>query len=103
MDGQLASVARALRDGFLAAHLHAQQSGQALRIELYDSTRMTSIDEFYRQAQDAGVQLVVGPPEQDMVRQLAEREQRHNQTPHMTTGDARTGEEGGWNWRSSRH
>ena len=65
MEGQLASVARALRDGFLAAHLHAQQAGAELRIELYDSSRMKSIDDFYRQARAAGVQLVVGPLEKD--------------------------------------
>ncbi len=88
MDGQLASVARALRDGFLAAHLHAQQSGQALRIELYDSTRMTSIDEFYRQAQAAGVQLVVGPLEKDLVRQLAERDQLPITTLALNYSDA---------------
>lgn len=88
MDGQLASVARALRDGFLAAHLHAQQSGQTLRIELYDSTRMTSIDEFYRQAQAAGVQLVVGPLEKDLVRQLAERDQLPITTLALNYSDA---------------
>ncbi|WP_213574599.1 MULTISPECIES: penicillin-binding protein activator [Stutzerimonas] len=88
MDGQLASVARALRDGFLAAHLHAQQSGQALRIELYDSTRMTSIDDFYRQAQAAGVQLVVGPLEKDLVRQLAERDQLPITTLALNYSDA---------------
>ena len=88
MDGQLASVARALRDGFLAAHLHAQQSGQALRIELYDSSRMTSIDEFYRQAQAAGVQLVVGPLEKDLVRQLADRDQLPITTLALNYSDA---------------
>ncbi|AHY41831.1 penicillin-binding protein activator [Stutzerimonas decontaminans] len=88
MEGQLASVARALRDGFLAAHLHAQQSGQALRIELYDSSRMTSIDDFYRQAQAAGVQLVVGPLEKDLVRQLAERDQLPITTLALNYSDA---------------
>ena len=88
MDGQLANVARALRDGFLAAHLHAQQSGQALRIELYDSTRITSIDEFYRQAQAAGVQLVVGPLEKELVRQLADKDQLPITTLALNYSDA---------------
>jgi hypothetical protein len=88
MEGQLASVARALRDGFLAAHLHAQQAGQSLRIELYDSSRMASIDDFYRQAQAAGVQLVVGPLEKDLVRQLAERDQLPITTLALNYSDA---------------
>ncbi|MDA0423991.1 penicillin-binding protein activator [Stutzerimonas frequens] len=88
MDGQLASVARALRDGFLAAHLHAQQAGQELRIELYDSTRISSVDDFYRQAQAAGVQLVVGPLEKDLVRQLAERDQLPITTLALNYSDA---------------
>lgn len=71
MDGSLANVARALRDGFLAAHLDA---GDDLRIELFDSTRIGSLDEFYRQASAAGVELVVGPLEKEMVRQLASRD-----------------------------
>ncbi len=88
MDGQLASVARALRDGFLAAHLQAQQAGQALRIELYDSTRMSSIDDFYRQAQADGVQLVIGPLEKDLVRQLGERDQLPITTLALNYSDA---------------
>lgn len=71
MDGSLANVARALRDGFLAAHLEA---GDNLRIELFDSTRITSLDDFYRQASAAGVELVVGPLDKELVRQLAARD-----------------------------
>ncbi|MGH8433416.1 MAG: penicillin-binding protein activator [Pseudomonas sp.] len=75
-EGQLASVARALRDGFLAAHYQAQQAGQnPPAIELYDSSHLTSLDDFYRQAQATGVQLVVGPLEKPLVKQLSEREQ----------------------------
>ena len=75
-DGQLASVARALRDGFLAAHYQAQQAGQnPPNIRLYDSARLSSMDEFYRQAQAAGVQLVVGPLEKHLVTQLSTLEQ----------------------------
>ncbi|MGH8353522.1 MAG: penicillin-binding protein activator [Pseudomonas sp.] len=75
-EGQLASVARALRDGFLAAHYQAQQAGQnPPNIELYDSSHLTSLDDFYRQAQAAGVQLVIGPLEKPLVKQLSEREQ----------------------------
>lgn len=85
MDGPLASVARALRDGFLAAHLAEQQD---LKIELFDSTRMSSLDEFYRQAAAAGVELVIGPLEKDMVRQLADREQLPITTLALNYSDA---------------
>ena len=75
-DGQLASVSKALRDGFMAAHYQAQQAGQnPPSIQFYDSSRLTSIDEFYRQAQADGVQLVVGPLEKSLVKQLNARPQ----------------------------
>ncbi|MCW2269865.1 penicillin-binding protein activator [Pseudomonas sp. JUb96] len=71
-EGQLAGVARALRDGFMAAHFQAQQAGQKPpTIEVFDSSRLTSLDDFYRQAQAAGVQLVVGPLEKPLVKKLA--------------------------------
>lgn len=69
--GPLVSVARALREGFMAAQYQALQAGQKPpAIEIYDSSRITSIDDFYRQAQAAGVQLVVGPLEKNLVKQL---------------------------------
>lgn len=75
-DGQLASVARALRDGFLAAHYQAQQAGQnPPNIQLFDSSRIGSMDAFYAQAKAAGVQLVIGPLEKNLVSQLNSREQ----------------------------
>ncbi len=75
-EGQLASVARALRDGFLAAHYESQQSGQALpSIKLYDSSRLQSMDTFYAQAEADGIQLVVGPLEKPLVKQMNSREQ----------------------------
>ncbi len=74
--GQLASVSRALRDGFMAAHYQAQQAGQnPPQVQFYDSSRLTSLDDFYRQAQTDGVQLVIGPLEKPLVKQLSERPQ----------------------------
>lgn len=79
--GQLASVAKALRDGFMAAHFQALQSGQkAPTVEVFDSSRVTNIDDFYRQAQAAGVQLVVGPLEKNLVKQIS----THAQLPITT-------------------
>ena len=75
-DGPLASVGKALREGFMAAHYQAQQAGQnPPAIEFYDSSKLTSMDEFYRKAQADGVQLVVGPLEKPLVKQLSTRPQ----------------------------
>ncbi|WP_116829191.1 penicillin-binding protein activator [Pseudomonas syringae] len=75
-DGQLAAVAKALREGFMAAHFQAQLAGEnPPAIQVFDSSRITSMDEFYRQAQAAGVQLVVGPLEKNLVKQLNSRQQ----------------------------
>ena len=75
-EGQLASVARALRDGFLAAHYQAQQQGNNVpEIKIYDSARLTSLSDFYRQAQSDGIQLVVGPLEKNLVTQLTQQQQ----------------------------
>ena len=88
-EGQLASVARALRDGFLAAHYQAQQAGQnPPEVLLYDSSRMSSLDDFYRQAQTDGVQLVVGPLEKPLVKQLSERPQLPLTTLALNYSDA---------------
>lgn len=88
-EGQLASVARALRDGFLAAHYQAEQAGQnPPQIKLYDSSRIGSLDTFYQQAQADGVQLVVGPLEKPLVKQLSEREQLPITTLALNYSDA---------------
>ncbi|MDX5372866.1 MAG: penicillin-binding protein activator [Pseudomonadaceae bacterium] len=88
-DGQLAAVARALRDGFLAAHYQAQQAGQnPPEVLLYDSSRLSSLDDFYRQAQADGAQLVVGPLEKPLVKQLSERPQLPLTTLALNYSDA---------------
>ena len=73
MQGQLANVARALRDGFMSAYYHAQQSGQnPPEVVLYDSTEIVSLDSFYNQARADGIQLVVGPLEKNLVKELGQ-------------------------------
>ncbi|MBP8008018.1 MAG: penicillin-binding protein activator, partial [Thiopseudomonas sp.] len=50
--------------------------GQAVPdIRLYDSNQISSMDTFYEQAARDGVELVVGPWEKPLVRQLASRSQ----------------------------
>lgn len=70
------NVVTALRNGFFAAHYIAQASGQTTpSIRLYDSSSISSMDAFYQQAAADGVELVVGPWEKPLVRQLANRAQ----------------------------
>ena len=88
-EGQLASVAKALREGFMAAHFQAQQAGQnPPAIQVFDSSRITSMDEFYNQAKAAGGQLVVGPLEKNLVKQLSSREQLPVTTLALNYSDA---------------
>lgn len=88
-DGPLAGVARALRDGFMAAHFQAQQAGQpAPAVQVFDSSRIGSLDDFYRQAQAAGVQLVIGPLEKPLVKQLASKPQLPITTLALNYADA---------------
>ncbi|MWV16531.1 penicillin-binding protein activator [Pseudomonas sp. L-22-4S-12] len=88
-EGQLAAVARALRDGFMAAHYQAQQAGQnPPEVLLYDSSRLASLDDFYRQAQADGAQLVIGPLEKPLVKQLSERPQLPITTLALNYSDA---------------
>ncbi|WP_054899257.1 penicillin-binding protein activator [Pseudomonas sp. NBRC 111131] len=88
-EGPLAGVARALRDGFMAAHFQAQQAGQqAPAVQVYDSSRIGSLDDFYRQAQADGVQLVVGPLEKPLVKKLAANAQLPITTLALNYADA---------------
>lgn len=69
--GPLASVARALRDGFISAQL--QSSHEQTNVKIYDSARFSSMQSFYAQAAKDGIDLVVGPLEKPLVKQLAAR------------------------------
>ncbi|WNW11698.1 penicillin-binding protein activator [Pseudomonas sp. DTU_2021_1001937_2_SI_NGA_ILE_001] len=90
-EGPLANVAKALREGFLAAHYQAQQAGQnPPAIQVFDSSRVTSMDDFYRQAKAAGVQLVVGPLEKELVKQLSSRPQLPITTLALNYSDSPT-------------
>ena len=86
--GQLASVGKALRDGFLAAHY--QSGDNVLNISLYDSSNLTNLDAFYRQAQAEGVQLVVGPLEKPLVSQLSQKGQLPIPTLALNYSEGRT-------------
>lgn len=71
-NGNLASAADALRDGFLAAQYNALGQGlQQPQISLYDSGNYADLLQFYQQAQTDGVQWVIGPLERQLVSRLA--------------------------------
>ena len=68
------NVVNALRNGFFAAHYLAQENGNPTpNIRVYDSSSIKSLDDFYQQAAADGIELVVGPWEKPLVRQLASR------------------------------
>src|SRR5690606_41918156 len=86
MQGQLANVARALRDGFMSAYYHAQQGGQnPPQISLYDSTEIAALDSFYTQARTEGLQLERGPLAQNLAKALRRMPQRRNMTRAPTS------------------
>jgi outer membrane PBP1 activator LpoA protein len=90
--GQLASVSRALRDGFMASLIAgAGMNETAPEVVIYDSSRIGSMDDFYHQAQADGIQLVVGPLEKPLVRQLGERAKLPITTLALNYSDATTG------------
>lgn len=73
----------------MAAHFQAQQAGQpAPAVQVFDSSRIGSLDDFYRQAQAAGVQLVIGPLEKPLVKQLAAKPQLPITTLALNYADA---------------
>lgn len=71
--GQLASVARALRDGFLAARY--QDDDSAPEVHFYDSTGLDDLTAFYRKAEADGIDLVIGPLEKHLVTRLSQQQQ----------------------------
>ncbi|TWI58464.1 hypothetical protein IQ22_00169 [Pseudomonas duriflava] len=74
--GQLANVSKALQDGFMASLYESQQEGTSPpAVIFYDSTQMRSLDDFYQRAKSDGIQLVIGPLEKSLVKQLNDREQ----------------------------
>lgn len=71
-NGNLASAADALRDGFLAAQYNALSQGlKQPQISLYDSGAYPDLQRFYQQAQTDGVQWVIGPLDRQQVARLA--------------------------------
>lgn len=71
-NGNLASAADALRDGFLAAQYDALSQGlEQPQVSMYDSGNYADLMQFYQQAQADGVQWVIGPLDRQLVARLA--------------------------------
>lgn len=69
--GPLSSASRAIRNGFLAAHLTHIKANQDLTIEFYDSEE-DDIALLVDQVIDDGVDVIVGPLDKDRVRRLVQ-------------------------------
>lgn len=88
--GPYANAARALRDGFMAAY-YQQPLESRPRLLFYDSSNSTDTWPLYRQAVDAGADMVIGPLNKDGVAQLARAGELEipvlalNQVPPETT------------------
>jgi len=68
LGGDLAGAGEAIRDGFVAAYLHAASAGQNVRI--YDTATL-SVAVAYEQALRQGAQVIVGPLQKAAVAALA--------------------------------
>ncbi len=68
--GALAEAAAALRDGFMAAYYQLPLEKRP-QLRFYDSSNAADTWPLYRQAVDAGADMVIGPLNKDAVSQLA--------------------------------
>jgi len=64
-------VGQAISDGFMMAFYHAAAQSQPLpAIEIFDTTETREIGPLYQQAVRSGADLIIGPLDKDLVRQL---------------------------------
>ncbi|MEH6472440.1 MAG: penicillin-binding protein activator [Halopseudomonas sp.] len=72
--GKLKRHAKAVIEGFLAAHYQQIQQGQpAPRISFFDSASIDNLKQFYLEAEQQGIELVIGPLDKTQLHQLTER------------------------------
>ena len=72
--GRFSVPAQAIRFGFLAAQAADQAAypeQMATEVSFYDSLAINNLDAFYQSAQAAGVDLLVGPWERELITQMA--------------------------------
>ncbi len=74
LTGRLERTGIAIRDGFMASFYASFKMGYAVpKVHVFDSNKITDVDEMYAQAKALGVQWVIGPVSKDKVSQLAAR------------------------------
>lgn len=71
-EGNYASSANAIRDGFLSVYYSKPaQKRNKIKINFYDTTK-SSISSLYKQAKADGAQVVIGPLQKDLVDEVAD-------------------------------
>lgn len=70
LQGKLASVGQAVRDGFLTAYNNASISARPAHVDIIDTTRMGSIEAAYQKAVEQGADFIVGPLAKEDVQAL---------------------------------
>ncbi|MEZ5491374.1 MAG: penicillin-binding protein activator [Gammaproteobacteria bacterium] len=64
-------IGRAVQDGFLSAYYEAMESdGNVPQITVFDTSGVAEIRELYQRAVDSGADLIIGPLNKELVRQL---------------------------------
>lgn len=65
-------VGQAISDGFMMAYYHAANQSQPLpTINIFDTSGTTEIGSLYQQAVQSGADLIIGPLDKELVRQLS--------------------------------
>lgn len=69
VEGKLAPVGKAIRDGILFAHYQSPVSSRP-KIKLYNTAGHTPVTELYQQAVDEGAEIIIGPLSKQKVAEL---------------------------------
>ncbi|SFU90017.1 penicillin-binding protein activator [Halomonas korlensis] len=72
--GPLSEVAAAIRDGMRTHHLNEANQGNSAQLSFIDSSH-GDLDALYREAENRGAQVVVGPLEKQLVSELERRDE----------------------------
>lgn len=66
------AVVNAMRNGFLARYYQSREAGHDVpELRFFDSSQISSLGDLYQQLQQEQIDLLVGPWEKDLVRQLS--------------------------------
>ncbi|MFT5722552.1 MAG: outer membrane PBP1 activator LpoA protein [Motiliproteus sp.] len=72
--GELQRHARAIIDGFMLSHYRQLQQGLPVpQISFFDSNTLVDLQQFYLEAEQRGIELIIGPLDKDKLRQLTQQ------------------------------